>query len=117
MKYFRGLFIASLMKNIRIGEITFLYPPSVRSLARRQVSLPGGGGFSNGRPGSPLPKANGGRKGEDWLPSLASAILKDKTFLKGKTKKKFLCLFCLVSFARLDQSFSHFPFSAPSYPA
>lgn len=61
--------------------MTFLYPPSVRSLERRDVSLPGGGGFSNERPARPLPKEKDGRRVPDELatgsPSPASAILQN----------------------------------------
>lgn len=59
--------------------MTFLYPPSVRSLERREVSLPGGGGFSNERPASPFPKEKVGRRVPEELatgsPSPPSAIL------------------------------------------
>lgn len=67
--------------------VTFLKPPSVKSLDRRDVSRPGGGEFKGMRPAkAPLPNAN-----EDGLtfdgpglatesPSPVSVILKTNTF-------------------------------------
>lgn len=66
-------------------SVTFLNPPSVRSLERNEVSLPGRGGFGNKRPAGPLPNDKDGRREPEepaaWSPSPASDILKhgDKT--------------------------------------